>query len=100
MRRFSKLTWLAAACLWSSLLGAAEPDLKALVKDLQATKPVTREQAAAALGNLGPGAVEAVPALAEALKDKDARVRHEALIALERIGAAAAEDVHDLQGLV
>jgi HEAT repeat protein len=45
--------------------------------------------AASSLGNLGPRAREAVPALAAALKSDEARLRHQAAFALGRIGPAA-----------
>src|SRR5262249_20245613 len=84
----------------SSLVLGAQPDLSGLIRDLTASRPATREQAAETLGNYGPAAADAVPALAAALKDSDPRVRHEALIALERIGQAADQAVPDLKALV
>src|SRR5437868_786490 len=78
----------------------AQPDLSGLIRDLSSSKATTREQAAETLGNYGPAAADAVPALAAALKDGDPRVRHQALIALERIGPVAAPAVPDLQALV
>jgi HEAT repeat protein len=48
-----------------------------------------RWKAARALGQLGPAAVAAAPALAQALSDDNGHVRREAAIALGRIGPAA-----------
>jgi putative membrane-bound dehydrogenase-like protein len=53
---------------------------------LQHPDPVLRFKAAAALGRKGDKA--SIPALLEALRDDDAVVRHGALSALQRIGAA------------
>lgn len=47
--------------------------------------PGTRAEAAENLGAIGLEAVEAVPALIKASKDKDARVRHRALVSLSQI---------------
>jgi hypothetical protein len=49
----------------------------------------TRRGAAIALGQIGPAAKDAVPALIEVLKDKDDRVRNYAASALGKIGPAA-----------
>ncbi len=49
----------------------------------------TREAAARALGRLGPDASAAIPALTQALRDNQGRVRWEASSALGRIGKAA-----------
>jgi vesicle coat complex subunit len=52
-----------------------------------------RRSAADALSNIGPAAADAVPALAEALKDQDTGVRRSAADALSNIGPAAADAV-------
>ena len=46
---------------------------------------MVRANAAEALGEIGPAAAEAVPALATALKDRDNYVRSKASSALERV---------------
>ena len=46
---------------------------------------IVRRAAVEALGNIGPAAVAAVPALTEALKDSDSNVRSDAAWALSRI---------------
>ncbi len=56
-----------------------------------------RKYAARALGNLGPKATAAVPALAKALSDKDAEVRREAAWSLGLIGPAAKKALPELQ---
>jgi HEAT repeat protein len=48
-----------------------------------------RQEAAAALGNLGPLAKPAIPALSETLNDQDSTVRYRAVEALGRIGPKA-----------
>jgi serine/threonine protein kinase/HEAT repeat protein/Tfp pilus assembly protein PilZ len=55
--------------------------------------PSVRWRAAAALGDLGPTATEAIPALTGALEDKDNTVRSEAARALGRMDSAAKEAV-------
>jgi len=55
-----------------------------------------RTKAAEALGNIGPGAKAAVPALIGALNDRD--IRTEAAIALGNIGPDAKDAVSALQG--
>jgi HEAT repeat protein len=50
-----------------------------------------RKRAATKLGNAGAAEATVVPALIEALKDRDAGVRAEAILALARIGPAARE---------
>jgi HEAT repeat protein len=51
--------------------------------------PIYRTQAATSLGQIGPGAKEAVPALIKALKDKYYTVRQFAAQALGEIGPEA-----------
>jgi len=51
------------------------------------------QEAARALGQLGPAAAEAVPALITALGDADAKVRHSAVLALGQLGPAAVRAV-------
>ena len=48
-----------------------------------------RKEAAFKLGNVGPADPTALPALTAALKDRDAAVRREAILALVKFGAAA-----------
>src|SRR5262245_38099642 len=58
---------------------------------LDADDPAERQRAIDALGAIGPGARQAVPALARLLKDE--RLRPGVETALVRIGAAAAPDL-------
>jgi HEAT repeat protein len=55
----------------------------------------TRMKAADVLGNVGPIDRRAIPALIDAVKDRDARVRDAAILGLSKIGrpAASAESV-------
>ena len=57
---------------------------------LRDEKPYVRINAATALMKLGPAAAEAVPALAEALRDPDRYARAFATLALQRIGTPEA----------
>jgi HEAT repeat protein len=54
-------------------------------QDLKDPVATVRWRAAETLGNIGPGAKPAVPALLEALKDEDGSVRVYAAQALEKI---------------
>jgi HEAT repeat protein len=56
---------------------------------LNSREPMSRSSAALALSRLGPGAVPAVPALIQALKDTDDHVRECAAQALGHVGPAA-----------
>jgi HEAT repeat protein len=56
-----------------------------------------RLKAIAELGDLGPEAKAAVPALAEALRDDDIGVRRAAAVALGRVGPEAREAARDLR---
>jgi HEAT repeat protein len=51
--------------------------------------PRLRKQAVFKLGNVGPTQAEALPAVTKALKDQDAAVRREAILALLKFGADA-----------
>jgi hypothetical protein len=55
-----------------------------------------RSQAARALGEMGPAAADAVPALAQVLWGNDVPLVHEAVQALGRMGPAAREAAPDL----
>jgi HEAT repeat protein len=70
-------------------------ELVGKLKD-QDTSSDTRRQAAYALGQLGPKARAAVPALIEATGDRDGQVIWYALDALGRIGPAAREAVPEI----
>jgi HEAT repeat protein len=61
------------------------------VEALQHADPHERKKAVQVLGNIGPADPAVVPALAGAIKDRDAGVRGEAVLALLKIGPAAQE---------
>ncbi|MBI3333340.1 MAG: HEAT repeat domain-containing protein [Candidatus Omnitrophica bacterium] len=73
---------------------AARPGVRALTRLLQGESPApeeVREQAAWALGQIGPEAFKAVPVLSSAVRsDGSSRVRREATAALGRIGGPQA----------
>jgi HEAT repeat protein len=60
--------------------------------------PEVRLEAAKALGQIGPTAREAVPSLAEALKDSEVALRRESALALGLIGCGAGAAVSALAG--
>jgi HEAT repeat protein len=60
-----------------------------LINALRSPREKTREEAAKALGNLGPKAGEAIPALVVALADKDPSVRQAAARALLYVGVGS-----------
>ena len=72
----------AAVDLFVEIGEAAVP---LLIDALDSENYVTRENAAKALGQIGPGATAAIPALTRALQDDDPFVRDEATSALAKI---------------
>jgi HEAT repeat protein len=63
------------------------------VEALQSPDAATRKQAVSKLGNVGRAAPEAFPAVLGALKDRDAGVRREAILAVMKNGPDAQEAV-------
>jgi HEAT repeat protein len=63
------------------------------------TDAKVRKEAAFKLGNVGPADPTACPALVGALKDRDAAVRSEVVLALVKFGSAAHEAVPVLTNL-
>src|SRR5262245_6539542 len=93
---------IRAACLLFTsallLVGNGKAAQKAdqisdLTQRLQSQDSIIRRNAAYALGQIGAGAKEAVPALIAALKDRDTEVRRSAASALGQIGPVAKEAV-------
>jgi len=70
------------------------------IKQLTDSDSGVRRMSAMALGELGPEASAAVPALCVALKDKDKDVRRQAANALGRIGDAARAAIPPLTELL
>ena len=69
--------------------GAATPEIvEGLIKSLKDTEGHVRWSAAIGLGYFGEEAREAIPALQAARRDRDARVREAAGVALSRIDPA------------
>jgi HEAT repeat protein len=82
-----------------SRLGAqALPAVATLIEGLT-KEPLVRQYSALALGEIGPEAREAVPALIAALQDPEWAVRRQAALALGQIGADARTSVASLQKL-
>jgi HEAT repeat protein len=61
------------------------------IETLQDPSPKARKKAVTKLGNAGTADAAVFPALMEALKDTDAEVRCEAILALMKLGPAARE---------
>ena len=79
---------LLALITATSFAIAIFPETKDLIKKLKSSDPDTRRAAAKELGELGPDAADAVPALA-ALQDSDKFVRRFAAQSLAKMGDAA-----------
>jgi len=69
------------------------------VQALSDPDPKLRKKAAEKLGNVGSSDPAVVPALREALKDKDADVRCEAILALAKCGSGAKEAIEPLKAI-
>ena len=82
----------SVAIALSRIGSAAIPGLLRAIED-QTQSDDARSSAAKALGWIGPAGPEVIPALIQALADKDARVRAAAAAALGEIGPAAVEAV-------
>ena len=80
---------LLALITATSFAIAIFPETKDLIKKLKSSDPDMRRAAAKELGELGPDAADAVPALAAALKDSDKFVRRFAAQSLAKMGDAA-----------
>jgi len=77
-------------------LAIGAQDVDRLIQDLANPSSEKRMDAATALGELGPRASAAVPALTAALRDQDSYVRNFAANALGAVGPAAATAVPEL----
>lgn len=66
------------------------------LKAMQSPDPKVRKAAVTKLGNIGPADAAALPAINCALRDSDAAVRCEAILALLRSGPAATESIQTL----
>ena len=87
--------WAASRALFD--LGARPSELSPLTRALASEDPYVRGFAAFSLGEMGPPARDAVPALAAALRHPDGYTRGGAAAALAKLGPAAAEAVPTLQ---
>ncbi len=92
--------WLIAGLLAAGLTAAGcgqpEPRLTAggrpvsyWLDELKKPDPKARKKAVRELGHVGPADPAAIPAVTAAVKDKDAAVRREAVLALLNLGPAA-----------
>ena len=79
--------------IWMGGCQTQELKVERLIKALQDQEWEVRASAALALGNIGGGAGDAVPALIQLLQDQDEWVRSRAASALGRIGGGAVDAV-------
>ena len=89
MKRVVLAAMMAAASVWCTAGVTADENLAQTIKALGAQDPAAQIQAAESLEALGPGAVEAVPALIDLLKSGNAEVQAHAAAALGAIGHEA-----------
>jgi HEAT repeat protein len=87
---------LLAAVAAAAGCGKSEPPLTAggrpvshWLDELKKPDPKARKKAVRELGHVGPADPAAIPAVTAAVKDKDAAVRREAVLALLNLGPAA-----------
>jgi HEAT repeat protein len=109
MTTLSRGFWLAAGVVLMGLAGCGSAPSTGVavhdrpvaewLKDLRSPDVKARRQAARVLGRVGAVDDAIVPALTEALKDRDGGVRLEAVTALEKAGRPAAPSVPLLQAL-
>lgn len=88
--------FLVICLVCTDFTAAQAPDIKSLISDLQGNDEAKQESAAHQLGELGPIAKSAVPALIKAIKTDSVALRSEAIIALGNMGPEAASAVPDL----
>jgi serine/threonine-protein kinase len=91
----ASLACIAGALWWKEFRAASRAE-HLWIDALKHTNSVVRAEAARALGDLGPDAKNAVPALIAVLDDPDIDVRAGAIHALERIGSGAAKAIPPL----
>ena len=80
-----------ARCAEDALAYIGAPSVPHLVNALERGDSGLRAQSARALERIAPAAKDALPALREALKDKEAYVRQAAAEAIEKIQAASTQ---------
>jgi HEAT repeat protein len=85
------LMFLASGCTRTGPTQAGGKPIDHWLNALNAPDPNMRKTAATKLGNVGPADPAVFPALHAALKDHDAGVRREVILALVKIGPAAKE---------
>jgi len=97
MRQLLTAGLLLAICLvYTDFTAAQAPDIKALIVELEGNDEAKQELAAHELGELGPVAKSAVPALIKAIKTDSVALRSEAIIALGKMGPEASAAVPEL----
>ena len=77
------------ACQAADLVFAQDHEVSQATRQLEQGKAEEKSAAARTLGDFGPAAATAVPALVQALQSSDASLKYESAIALGRIGANA-----------
>jgi HEAT repeat protein len=90
---------LIAALLFRQQRYVGHP-VNAWARDLTAVDAATRQKAAAALGDFGPVASSALPALIRALDDTDEAVKVEAAIAIDKIAPNTPQTLQTLKSIL
>ncbi|WP_298868330.1 HEAT repeat domain-containing protein [uncultured Gimesia sp.] len=88
--------FLGICLLCTDFAAAQAPDINSLILELDSKDEGKKELAAHELGEIGPLAKSAVPALIKAIKSDSVGLRSEAIIALGEIGPDAAAAVPEL----
>ena len=84
---------LLAGCVGEQAPQAGGKPVRYWIKALKSSDPKLRKTAAFKLGNVGPTDPAILPALLEALRDPDARVRCETILAILKFGPDAKEAI-------
>ena len=97
MRQLLTTGFFLGICLLCADYAAAQaPDINSLILALDSQDEAKQESAAHELGELGPVAKLAVPALIKAIKTDSVALRSEAIIALGKMGSEAGAAVPEL----
>ncbi len=109
MAFMNRFTRLSAILLPAALIGCqGEPrgplraggrEVSAWVAEIHAKDPKMRRLAVLKLGNVGDADPAAAPAIAEALRDADAQVRHDAILAAFKLTKPSSTILAELESM-